>query len=346
MLLIVTLVGIQGVLLTSDRDHVRAVTADRVTADQVVVARDGAPLPAGTAERIGRLPGVEGTAATLATEVVLTESGRDNDGEAWPAVGLRTTGAAALDLGVTEGSLGDVAGDAIAVSRLLAVPAGLHVGDVVAARMADGAPASLRIAAVYDRSAGLGDIVLDPSLAREHAAVPADDAVFVAGDPSVGRALGHDADGRPGLAVLSRPDYLDTLDAAHQEQAWAVWIIIGLAAMFATLSLVNTAIMTTSERRTELATIRLLGGTAGQAARMVLLEMLPAILSAVVVGAIVVGASVRGVPSGIDGIPLSVPLTLVAAVVGGAVALGLVAGAISARLARRTPPSAAMRLGG
>ena len=42
-------------------------------------------------------------------------------------------------------------------------------------------------------------------------------------------------------------------------------MIIGLAALFAALALVNTAAMATAERRDELATIRLLGGTAGQA---------------------------------------------------------------------------------
>ena len=49
--------------------------------------------------------------------------------------------------------------------------------------MADTRAATLRVAAVYDRSAGLGDVVLDAAVARRHASTRADDAVFVAGGP-------------------------------------------------------------------------------------------------------------------------------------------------------------------
>ncbi len=40
-----------------------------------------------------------------------------------------------------------------------------------------------------------------------------------------------------------------------------MWMIIGLAALFTALALINSAAMATAERRAELATIRLLGGT-------------------------------------------------------------------------------------
>ena len=47
------LVGTQGLLATSSRHDTEGVTAARVTAEHVVTGRDGAPLPAGTAERLG-----------------------------------------------------------------------------------------------------------------------------------------------------------------------------------------------------------------------------------------------------------------------------------------------------
>ncbi len=346
VLLVVVLVGVQGVLLTSDAHHVRAVSAERVSADHVVSGRDGAPIPLGTAGRLAGLPGVRGVTATMDTEVVLTESGRDDDGDPWEAVGLDVSGVPALDLGVTEGDLSAVRGHDIAISRIVAEQAGLHPADVVAAHLADGSAASLRVAAVYTRSAGLGDIVLDPRLARSHAADPADDALFVAGGPAAGTALAADAAGHPGLGVHDRGGYLATRDAAGQEQQWAIWLIIGLMAAFSTLSLVTTAAMTTAERRTELATIRLLGGTARQVARAVVLETLPAVLSAVVAGAALTAIAVMGVPNGVTGIPIAVPLSLIAAVAGGALTLGLLAAALSARMARRASPAEAMRLGG
>ena len=60
--------------------------------------------------------------------------------------------------------------------------------------------------------------------------------------------------------------------------------------LFAALALVNTAAMATAERRAELATIRLLGGTAGQATRMVALELAPVVLAALVAGAAIAGS--------------------------------------------------------
>ncbi len=109
------------------------------------------------------------------------------------------------------------------------------------------------MAAVYDRAAGLGDV-----LVRD---VPAPIAAFFAPEQR------DDA--------LTRDEYRDGLRAAANDDAWAVWMIIGLAALFAALALVNTAAMAASERREELATIRLLGGTRGHAIRTVVLEMVP-----------------------------------------------------------------------
>ena len=75
------------------------------------------------------------------------------------------------------------------------------------------------------------------------------------------------------MQSLTRGQYLDTVHASNVDGAWGVWLIVGLAAAFAALALINTAAMTTTERRGELATIRLLGGTPGHATRMVMLEM-------------------------------------------------------------------------
>ena len=123
-----------------------------------------------------------------------------------------------------------------------------------------------------------------------------------------------------------------------------VWLIVGLATAFATLALINTAAMTTTERRDELATIRLLGGTPGQAMRMVTLEMLPTVISALVAGAAIVAVAVAGVPRGITGVPLDVPLALIGALGAGAAAmLGMLAAAVTTRLALRASPAEALR---
>ena len=337
IMLVAMLAGIQGVVQSSDERNTQRVTADRVVAGSVVT---GSPLPATTAAEVVGLPGVKGVAATLTTEVHALHPGLADEGP-WAAAGLRTEGARTLDLDVVRGDLAQVRGDGIAVGRQFADWGDLEVGDGLDARMADTAHRRLRIVAVYGRAAGLGDVVLDHAVALRHAAVRADAAVFVRGAE---RSLARFAEAHPGLSVMGRAQYLDTVRAADQRQGWAVWLIVGLAAAFAALALVNTAAMATAERRDELATIRLLGGTSGHVTRMVALEMAPAVLVALIAGGAVVALSVAGVQRGVTGVPIAAPAAVIAALLVGAAALGMLASIVTGRLALRASPAAAMRV--
>ena len=306
-------------------------------------ATAGAPLPAGTAAAVARLGGVRAVTGILQTEVYPLARGL-REQSPWVAAGASGTATTAtLDARVVRGSLGDVRGDAIAVSRVFAAGGHLQVGDAVRVRMADTAPATLRVVAIYDRAAGLGDVILDPAVARRHAAVRTDTAVFVAGGAPSGRSLSRYAADHPGVRALDRRAYLGTVHASNVDGQWGVWLVVGLATAFAMLALVNTAAMTTTERRDELATIRLLGGTAGHATRMIVLEMVPTVVVALGAGAAIVAVAVAGVPRGLTGVPLSVPLELAGGLTAGAALLGLLAAAVTARLALRASPVEAMR---
>jgi putative ABC transport system permease protein len=343
IVLIAMLVGTQAIAQVSSQKHVENVTAERVTAEHVVVGDDGAPLPAGTSRRIARLPRVDAAAGMVPTSVFLLDEGLGWD-TPWAAAGLAVADSArALDLHVTSGTLGDVRGTAVAVSEVAASEGHLEVGSVLHARMADTRAATLRVAAIYDRSAGLGDVVLDAAVARRHATTPADQAVFVTGGPAAARGLARYARTHPGIDSMTRAEYLTTLHSSNNENAWGVWLIVGLSVIFAALALVNTAAMSTGERRSELATIRLLGGTAGQATRMVALELAPIVVVALVAGVAIAALALIGVPDGVRGIPLVVPGAVVAGLLAGTVALGLAAGAVTARIALRASPASAMR---
>ena len=328
LVLIAMLVGTQGVLSVSSRHDTEAVTAQRVTAEHVVTGRDGAPVPAGTAERLG------GT-GLVPTQVFLLGDGLTGWDAPWAAAGLGAGAQRTLDLGVRDGDLADVRGTAVAVSDVVAAEGRVRVGDVLRARLEDTTRASLRVVAIYDRAAGLGHVVMDRRLARDHAAVPADAAVFVAG---------HEPAAASGTRVLTRARYLGTVRTLGQSGQWGVWVIIGLSIAFAALSLINTAAMATAERRGELATLRLLGGTRRQAIRMVALEFAPVVVVGLVAGGAVAAISVLGVPDGVRGIELSVSATLVAGLAAGAALLGLAAAAVTARQAIRVSPLAAMRV--
>ena len=340
IVLIAMLVGTQGVLQHSSQRDTEQVTAARVTADHVVVGRDGAPLPSGTAGEIEHLAGVDAVTGMATTQLVLPGTGL-GFGNPWPAAGLSAD--AGLDLGVTSGSLRDVGGSAVAVSQVAATEGHLELGETFDARMADTRPATLRVAAVYERSAGLGDVVLDTDVVRRHATLGTDEAVFVSGGPAARRSLAGYAAAHPGVNALTRSQYLATVRSASNADAWGVWLIVALSVTFAALALINTAAMATGERRAELATIRLLGGTPGQATRMIALELAPTLAVALVAGAAIAGLAMYGVPHGVRGIPIVVPAAIVAGLLAGATGLALAAGAVAARFALRASPAAAMR---
>ena len=215
----------------------------------------------------------------------------------------------------------------------------MQVGDVLPARLEDTTAVSLRVAAIYDRAAGLGHVVVDRELARRHAAQPADTAVFVAGaKPALAR---YAAATRPCSPAPSTSKDVRTLGTSG---AWGVWVVIGLSIAFAALSLINTAAMATAERRGELATIRLLGGTRWQAIRMVALELAPIVVVGLAAGGAVAAVSLFGVPDGVRGIPVALSATLVGGLAAGAALLGLAAGAVTARKAVGVDALAAMRV--
>ena len=144
--------------------------------------------------------------------------------------------------------------------------------------------------------------------------------------------------------MTDRAGHLGGVRAANQDDAWGVWLIIGLTALFAALALVNATAMATAERRDELATIRLLGGTPAQVVRMLALEMASTMAVAIAAGGVIVWVAVAGVPRGVTGVALAVPGVHAAALVAGIAGLGLAATVVAARLAARASPAAAMRV--
>ena len=342
IVLIAMLVGTQAVLQASDQRNTEQVTAARTTAEHVVT---GTVLPEDTAARLARLPGVEAVSGTLPTEVFLLDGGLSGWDTPWEAAGVDLAGAPrTLDPRVLRGDVRDVRGHAVAISAVVAEEGGVDVGDVLHARMADTRAATLRVAAVYERAAGLGHVLLDPVVARRHAAARTDSAVFVAGGPAAGRSLARYAAAHPGVEAMDRREYLDTVEVAlRNDGTWGVWLVIGMALAFTALALVNTAAMATAERRGELATIRLLGGTPGQAMRMIALELVPIVAVALAAGGAIAAVALMGVPDGVRGIPLVVPAAVIAALMAGAALLAVTAGAVTARFALRVSPAEAMR---
>ena len=124
IVLVAMLAGTQGVVQSSGQRDAERVTAARVTAPFVVAGRDGAPIPARTAERIaaGRRRGVARRRRSTRTtpRSARTRRGRPRASHA--------AAPPALDLGVRAGDLRAVRGDDVAVSRVFAETGDLQRG--------------------------------------------------------------------------------------------------------------------------------------------------------------------------------------------------------------------------
>ena len=285
--------------------------------------------PGAGAAELAKLRGVDGVAAVRDDRAL--PGRRARRGSAVAGRGRqRARARRTLDLGFTHGSLADVAGDRVAVSRVFAEAGDLHAGRDVHRRTA----ARLRVG--RDLRARRR-----PRRRRHRDLARARDRDLRRRRPARTRPLRRRAQ-RPRGA---HPRRVPRRACARRptSRRGRVWMIIGLAALFTALALINTAAMATAERRASWPRSACSAARAATAIRTVALETLPTVLVALGAGAAIVATSVHGVPHGLTGVPLSVPPTLVAALTAGAAALGLLAALVSTRLALRASPAEAMR---
>jgi putative ABC transport system permease protein len=305
----------------------------RLTADEqaartaAATAQLTGALPLGTVDQLVALPGVTGAAATVPTRAIVAQDGKPED---YQAQGLLTAGRdQALDLDVREGTIGG--DDTFAASGYLAGQYGWKVGDEVPIWLADGSQVTLRLAAVYERARGFGDMVLPARAVAAHdpSGLATTVALRYSGDvPSLVRAKW------PALRVTSTVEAAGAGDTQNQQGAWELMVLISLG--FTAIAVVNTFAIATSARRREYADLRLAGATAGQVHRMAGREAAITVAVGLLLGAAVTAVVVGAFSTAQDGtFRLIVDPATYAGMVGGVAALGLLAGTLPARIVLR-----------
>jgi putative ABC transport system permease protein len=304
--------------------------AARTAPATVRVAATNAPgLPLGTAEEVAALPTVTGSAATIGTRVVLDEGGKPED---YPAQGLRTTGETALDLDVSNGDLADLTEGTVAVSASLAAARDWSIGDRPTFWLADGTRTELTVVAVFERRRGFGDLVLPADLVAAHDPRGLVGALYLRGTPDVAAEVGARW---PTLAATDARDPRGgTADVRNQQAAWELMVVISLG--FTAIAVVNTFAIATGARRREFADLRLAGATARQLHRMLGRETLITVAVALVLGCVIAGAVVGTFSVAQDGTwRLFAEPSRYLGLIGGVGLLGVIAGAVPARLVIR-----------
>jgi putative ABC transport system permease protein len=232
----------------------------RLIAAGVVTAPGPGVSPAGLAA-VWRQPGVRDALGMTPAQITVTDpdlgtvSGEVVSGGSLPGV---------LSLDVTAGSLSRLRPGQVAVSAVEASAGYLdvHVGSTITAWLPDGSPYRARVSAIFARSFGFADVLIPAGAAAGHLSSPAIGQILLQGTQPGGLAA---VQGRfPGLQLASR-QLVNAQNQRMQSQTdFLNNLILTAIVLLAAITVVNTLVMTTLDRRQALALLRRIGATTGQ----------------------------------------------------------------------------------
>ncbi|MFD7132815.1 FtsX-like permease family protein [Streptomyces sp. NPDC059894] len=298
-------VALAGSLLgtTATLDEARAVEAgERTRADFVVTPADGTSLDGTALDRLRRVPGTV-VSASSATAVHTLEDGvalvRSEARAVDPALLTGTVG-----LPVTAGRVADLDDGSIVVNEEWAEH---RVGRRVRVWLGDGTARTLRIVAVL--AIGTGDNGVYVSAANAGGAgVDRVDVRVRAGGDAARVAAGLRA--VDGVRVASRAEWVAAARPETDRTArLGMLLVLGIALLYAGLSLANTLVMARAERAREVAVLRLAGATGGQVLWCAAAEALTVVAVGAVLGLLVTLVGLAGTVGALA--LLSAPVTVV-----------------------------------
>ncbi|WP_329132060.1 ABC transporter permease [Streptomyces sp. NBC_01476] len=336
-----TLLCMGGTITHASSRQVR----EGVVADQVLGSA-GAGLPADTAGRAARTPGVGAAVGVLRTGALYRASGTLNSANVLGVSGDPAALPEVLRLGVRSGSLKNLTGDGrtIAVDTLLAASAHVKVGGTLPLWLGDGTRVNPTVVATYGRGLGLGQLLLPRAAVAAHSSAAFDSQVLVRDRPGARQDAVQAALRKlavPGLTVTDRAGYRAQADQDLELNAWSNEVMAWVLGGFAAVAAANTLVMTVLDRRREVALLRLAGTTRGQVLGMLRWEALLVAAAGLLTGGVIAWITLVPIARGLTGGAPYVPPATALGIAGGAVLLGLLSTGLPARALLRTSPVAA-----
>ncbi|MFF1696766.1 FtsX-like permease family protein [Streptomyces sp. NPDC058257] len=261
---------------------------DAARADFAVSA-EGGGLPAGTLERVRKVPGVVAATGVTRSTVVLArrETGSPRL-DRLPVLGVTPGGLArTLDPAVRDGDIGGLRPGTVAVGRDQARSLDARPGSTVTVRFGDGVEARLRVVATYERELALGGFLFSQEQLLRHVSSPGSaDRILVATDGSGAGASALRA-AAPGARVSPdpAPERLEPEDRALGEVVTVA--AVGAIGGFTVIAVLSTLCLITIGRRPELSLLRLAGAGRSQLRRMLRLEAAASAVTGLAVGGVV-----------------------------------------------------------
>jgi putative ABC transport system permease protein len=345
LVLAVALGGSLWFLQTSIQHATLQQTRAGLLADQVITT-SGAGLPAGAAHAARHVPGVASTVGIIRSTLF------SNQGDEYTAQGVGTGGpAGTLDLGTVSGRLSGLHGDAVAVDTVTAGDLHLRVGNQFRGWFGDGAPFTLRVAAIYQRGLGFANLTLPAGALRPHTATGLDSLVLVTDSrgtdhASVSAALTramHRLD--PAAQVATPASYQAAVNAQIAQNTWTIHVSVIVLLVYVIIAALNTLAMAALARRTELAILRLAGATRRQLLRMARIEQGMLLGLALTVGGGIAALTLIPMVKGTTGSATAyIPSAGWLIVIGGTILLGMAGTLLPILGVLQTPPIEAIGL--
>jgi putative ABC transport system permease protein len=170
-----------------------------------------------------------------------------------------------MDLGVTSGSLGVLRPGQVAVSALEAGSGemNVHTGSRVTVWLPDGTPYHATVSAIYSRSLAAGDLLIPAAVAAGHTGTaPGFGQLLISGgSPATLAAL---TAGHPGWHLTARNVANAQAAQNASENSFGNDLIFGVIGTLAAVSLINTLVVVTLERRRAVRLLGRAGATRGQ----------------------------------------------------------------------------------
>ncbi|MEV0680601.1 ABC transporter permease [Actinosynnema sp. NPDC050436] len=313
--------------------------------DYAVTAPGG--LSPEVAEAARRIDGVASAGSMVRTQVTVLTERADADrtmvAERKPALGLDRVGGS-VDLAVRAGSLDDLRGNTVAVSKDEASSQGVDLGGELKLYLDDGQEARLKVVAVFDRALAYGGYALPAELARAHSTSKLDSSVLVALEPGADGAavqaqLTRLAEEYPGLTTVGKGELGPAERGERYVQFWVNLVAVGVILGYIAIAVANTLVLSTAQRRREFALLRLVGGTRRQVIRMMRAEAGTLVGIAIAVGTLIAAVPLVLLSIGFMGTPVpSGPIGVYLGIIGFAALLGFLALGVPTRLALRAKP--------
>ncbi|HET6772987.1 MAG TPA: ABC transporter permease [Acidimicrobiales bacterium] len=179
-----------------------------------------------------------------------------------------------LELGVSEGSLGDLGAGTMAVADATAESNGWQVGEAVPVTFADGSTQDLTVGATYETDDIVGGYLLPRTVWAPHAVQDIDQMAFV--DAAEGTSVAEAkaavtavADDFGGPNVEDRDEFAATMTTGVDMMLGIIYALLALAIFIALMGIANTLSLAIHERTRELGLLRAVGQTRRQVRSMV-----------------------------------------------------------------------------